>query len=439
MFCRYFVFRQRPEDRVLKVLVDKVERIREELGSVAKVLEARAARTIGKEGMRRDGIDRLAASIQGLSAGERQRTVEEELGDARLRQDELSRDVDRLRSRLERSRTHIGLTPRQFRQALSMSLKLAGASAIKEANAKKREADAPCQYTFPAGDRVLASDPGWTHALDSLRARRQRGESFGEWRRRAPIRPVTFKDTDRLGDNAVHLHLEHRVARRLLGRFTAQGLIHHDLSKACLTVTANAIPRIVLLGRLAVYGPRASRLHEEIVLVTARWIDPERRRRPLAPFGRAGEQTTRDSLQTALDEAGRDRVPHRVRSRLAASAQADIADLLPHLEQRAAERAKRAKRRLAERSEDEQRSLIDLLKRQRKRIAKAAEDDQQTVFDFDEAEKRQREADRRAWKRRLKEIKTELKTEPARIADSYRVRAVRVDPLGLVYLWPRTG
>ena len=45
VFCRYFVFVQRPEDRVLKVLVNKVERIREELGSVAKVLEARAGET----------------------------------------------------------------------------------------------------------------------------------------------------------------------------------------------------------------------------------------------------------------------------------------------------------------------------------------------------------------------------------------------------------
>ena len=63
----------------------------------------------------------------------------------------------------------------------------------------------------------------------------------------------------------MQLHLEHRVARRLLGRFTAQGLIHHDLSKACLTAAPDAIPRVVLLGRLALYGPKAARLHEEIV------------------------------------------------------------------------------------------------------------------------------------------------------------------------------
>ena len=444
VICRYFVFVQRPEDRVLEVLVNKVERIREELGSVAKVLEACVARTIGKEGIRRDRIDGLAASIRDLSASERQRIVEEELEDARLRQNRLRDEVDRLRTRLERSRVHIGLTAPQLRRTLSMSLKLAGASAIAEADGDDgnadREPDSPRRFVFPAGDRVLAGDPGWTAALDSLRARRRRGESFGEWRSRAAIRPVTFEDTGRLGDNAVHLHLEHRVARRLLGRFAAQGLIHHDLSKACLTTAPNAIPRVVLLGRLAVYGPRAARLHEEIVPVTARWIDPVRRRGALAPFGRTGEQTTLASLQTALDEAGRNSVPGPVRSRLVAQAQADIADLLPHLERRAAERAERAKKRLAARSDAEQRSMIKLLERQRKRIADAAgKDDRQVTFDFDEAEKRQREADRRAWTRRLQAIETELETEPARIADAYRVRAVRVDPIGLVYLWPCTG
>ena len=441
VFCRYFVFVQRPEDRVLKVLVNKVERIREELGSAAKVLEARVARTIAKEGLRRDGIDGLAASIRDLSVDESRRTVENELEDARLRQDRLREEVDSLRTRLERSRTRIGLTGPQFRQTLSMGLKLAGASAIAEIEGKgNRAPDTPPCFAFPADDRGLAGDPGWTAALDALRARRQRGESLAAWRRRAAIRPVAFEDTGRLGDNAVHLHLEHRVARRLLGRFTAQGLVHHDLSKACLTVAPDAVPRVVLLGRLAVYGPRAARLHEEIVPVTARWIDPDRRDDALAPYGRAGEQTTLASLHAALDQAGRDGVSDPVRTRLAAAAQADIADLLPYLERRAAEFAERAEGRLAERSDAEQRSMIELLERQRRRIAEAAgKDDGQMTFDFDEAERRQREADRRAWTRRLDAIETELETEPARIADGYRVRAVRVDPLGLVYLWPRTG
>ena len=440
VFCRYFVYAQRPEDRVLEVLVKKAERIREELGSAAEVLEGRAAGSIGKEGLRRDRLDEIAAFIGNLSADDRRETVNDELEGARLRQDDLQDELDGLRTRLERSRQHIGIAPKQFCRTLSMSLRLAGAPAIAETEPTgERETDVPRRFVFPAADGALARDPGWTAALDTLRERRRRGESVGEWRRRAAIRPIAFEDTGRLGEKAVQLHLEHRVARRLLGRFAAQGLIHHDLSKACLAA-ADAVPRVVLLGRLAVYGPRAARLHEEIVPVAARWVEPARRSGALAPYGRAGEQTTLASLQTALDEAGRHSIAEPVQTRLAASARADVADLLPHLESRAAALAESAKARLAERAAAESRSMTELLMRQRERIeAAAGEDDPQMALDFDPAELRQREADRRAWKRRLAEIETELDTEPRRIADVYTVRAVRVDPLGLVYLWPRTG
>lgn len=440
VFCRYFVFAQRPEDRVLEVLVRKAERIREELGSVASVLEGRAAESIGREGLRRDRLDEFALFIEDLRADDRQKTANEELEESRLRQEKLEEDMDGLRTRLERSRRHIGVSAPQLRQTLSMSLRLSGAPEISEIDpGVERQPDTPRRFAFPA-TAALARDPGWTAALDSLRERRERGERIGEWRRRAAVRPVAFEDTGRLGENAVQLHLEHRAVRRLLGRFAAQGLIHHDLSKACLTAAPDAIPRVILLGRLAVYGPGAARLHEEIVPVTARWIEPARRSSALVPYGRVGEQTTLASLQTALDEAGRSSVPDRVEARLAASAQADIGDLLPHLEDRAAELIGQAGARLAERAEAESRSMTALLERQRRRIAAAAGvDDRQLMLDLDTAEQRQREADRRAWDRRLAAIQDELVTEPARIAEVYSVRATRVDPTGLVYLWPRTG
>ncbi len=441
VFCRYFVFTQRDEDRVLQVLVDKVERIREELGSVAKVLEGPLTKDLRAEGMRHDNIEELTTFIQNFSPGEPQRTIKDELEDARHRQDRLREEVDGLRTRLERSRTRIGLTASQFHQTMSMSLRLAGAHGITALDsAEKREPNTPHLFSFPAGSDAITGDPGWNAALDTLRVRRKQGERLGEWRRRAAIRPVTFEDTGRLGDNAVQLHLEHRVARRLLGRFTAQGLIHHDLSKACLTVAPDAVPRVVLLGRLAVYGPRAARLHEELVPVTARWLDPERREGPLAPYGRTAEQATLTSLQTALDDAGQNSISDPVQTVLSSSVQADITDLLPHLQRRAADLAKEAQSRLAERADTEGRSMIELLERQRKRIADAAgKDDGQLFLDLDTAERRQREADRRAWARRLEAIELELETEPRRIADTYKVRAVRVDPIGLVYLWPRTG
>ena len=441
VFCRYFVFNQRPEDRVLEVLVKKSETIRQELGSAANVLDSQLAGSIGKRGIKRDEVADLENLIDSVQLDDHKQVVEDELEAASSRQSKLMREVDELRDNLERSRIRIGITESQLRQTLSMSLRLSGAPGITEtAPNQELEPDTPRTYVFPAEADTLARDLGWAPAIDTLRRRRERGVPTHEWRRNAEVRPVVFEDPGRLGDNAVHLHLEHRVAQRLLSRFTSQGLIHHDLAKACLASGPDSWIRLVLIGRLSVYGPGAARLHEEIVPITARWFYPEQRQGPLVPFQRDGEHTTLESLRVALDEAGRTTVAERVHDILQQSAQQDIADLLPHLEARADGALKRAETMLAERAEAESQSMAGLLKSQQTRIQEAMRGEGfQMPLDLDPAELRQYEADRRAWERRLQAIEQELATEPARIADSYSIRAHRVDPIGLVYLWPKTG
>jgi hypothetical protein len=58
----------------------------------------------------------------------------------------------------------------------------------------------------------------------------------------------------------------------------------------------------------------------------------------------------------------------------------------------------------------------------------------------DEAEElRQLELDKRYWAKRLDSLGKELQTEPDRIRELYQVKARRIEPVGLVYLWPVTG
>ena len=84
--------------------------------------------------------------------------------------------------------------------------------------------------------------------------------------------------------------------------------------------------------------------------------------------------------------------------------------------------------------------MTALLLAQRARIVEEARgDDRQLELGLDTPEDRQRAADRQAWERRLDAIEAELESEPKRIADIYTIRAGRIDPMGLVYLWPRTG
>jgi hypothetical protein len=63
----------------------------------------------------------------------------------------------------------------------------------------------------------------------------------------------------------------------------------------------------------------------------------------------------------------------------------------------------------------------------------------QLELDFAEREKEQKEQweqDRKHMDRRLRSIDREIETEPASIVESYRVVLRRLEPVGLVYLWP---
>ena len=97
---------------------------------------------------------------------------------------------------------------------------------------------------------------------------------------------------------------------------------------------------------------------------------------------------------------------------------------------------------LAKRGEAEAKSLAGLLDQQRRRIAKANDDfdpNQLLLPGIGADERREREADRRHWDRRLVRLEQEIREEPARIRASYDVTAHRLEPVGLVYLWRETG
>jgi len=115
----------------------------------------------------------------------------------------------------------------------------------------------------------------------------------------------------------------------------------------------------------------------------------------------------------------------------------DVEDLLPNLERRATELTERAKRKLAQRGEREAAEMKALLGEQRDRILKQVQQyETQQLGLFNRDEMRQIEADRRHWQRRVAELEEEIVTEPERIQQTYQVKAERIEPVGIVYLWP---
>jgi hypothetical protein len=335
---------------------------------------------------------------------------------------------------LKKSRDWLRLNDRDLRQAISCSLEILG---------EKPLAPGPTEGVFALPDLSdrFRGDASWMQTLDTLRAPQGRRQDLNAWRREKPIRPVVFKDQESLDAPAVHLHLEHRFVQRLLGRFRSQGFVHNDLNRVCVVLTDDPVARVLLLGRLSLYGERASRLHDQVMAVAARWVDASARTSPLA----LDENETAEALDVLEKSLGANhaKTPSpQVKARLAQSAQKDLDDLKRHLERQAGRLAKTAVATLAKRGEKEGAEMRTILESQRKQIliTSAKKDKQVDQLPlFAEEERKQIEADKRHWKRRLERLEGELDSEPGRIRQGYEVRATRFEPAGLVYLWPVTG
>lgn len=449
VICHYFVYEQRPEDRILHVLVRKTETIKRELGSLSQVIDAKLTKSLSL-GIRHDSIQNLESEIDSTDIDPNRRAViEDELEASRERQTKLREQIDRLRTLLEKSRASIGLSDEHFQSAISCSLQLLGAGELKlesKESLTTNNQSLTTTFRFPAIDERSGADPTWAETMDTLRVPRKRDEKLWDWRRQSPIRPVVFEDTGMVGDDVVHLHLEQRVVQRLLGRFSAQGFVHHDLSRACFAQATDSIPRVVLLGRLALYGNGAARLHEELIPVTARWIDPNIRKGPLSPYAKDAEAKTMNLLDDSLLNGAGIKLTPEVVSQLQEAAAKDIQELLPHLQTRGEEYAADAEKKLAARGVAESNAMREILSTQRKhisdtmtRLSKLNPNQLRLDFGDEEDELLQLDANKRYWAKRLDELKEELKTEPDRIASIYEVQAKRIEPVGLVYLWPVTG
>lgn len=446
--CHYFVFSQRPEDKVLETLVKKTERVQEELGSLSQVLENQIAQRIEEDGIRRAKVDSLAEAIEKeILAPEKLKTVKEELENDE-RKKKLSAEIEYLSTLMAQSQNYLGFDEEAFRDSLCCSLELLGADPLKHCPPENQHSPLEC-WSFPALDERIGADPTWAPTLDTLRAPRKKQQKLWDWRKESPVRKVVFKDTGSLDSDTVHLHLEHRLVQRLFGRFLAQGFVHDDLTRANIVLSEEAIRRVVLLGRLSLFGEGASRLHDEIIPITARWTESHFRKETLSPYAREAEKNTLELLYRSLRNRDLHHVPDETKQLLQKHVTKDVQELLPHLQHRAQETMNRAKELLHQRGEKEAHELLSLLENQQhdierhqQEIAKQNNDlpgQLALPWKLPPDEERQLKADQKYWVERLKHIQEEKHIEPERIKQSYQVKVWRVEPVGVVYLWPRSG
>ena len=470
VWCHYFVLEDRPEDRVMDVLVRKTEVIRQELGSLSPLVQRQVDEVL-EGGIDTDNSDAVQQQLLAMDSKATDRgalldRAREEL-DANRRVTSLQHQQDELRQLLAKSHDWLGFDDDPFREALNCSFDLLGVGGLKEGLDDQGQ---PCwRLDHPETLAAGSNDRSWDHTLDSLRGHWDRKTPLWQWRQENPVRPVIFSDPGRLNAEAVHLHLEHRLVQRLLSRFLSQGFLHHELSRACVLASRDPQPKVLVLGRLSLFGLGATRLHDELISVIADWHPGVDRAAALQPLGGDQRQQAWALLTQAMADGGIQAITGETRRQLQAEAPADVEALKPALDGAANQALAAAAELLKQRGELEAAALRDVLRSQRKRINATVRqrnqdlakldrrvavadptglipglDDQLDVPALDlqklsNQERKQLAADQKHWQRRLEVIETELASEPKRIQDSYRVITHRLEPAGLVYLWPISG
>lgn len=470
VWCHYFLLEDRPEDRVMEVLVRKTEVIRQELGSLSPLVQRQVDEAL-EGGIDLEKLDALQGQLEGMDSASNARgallnKARQEL-EASRRVSELQQQQVALRKLLAKSKTWLAFAKDRFRQALNCSLELLGVSGLE---AHTDERGQPC-WRLARPEELVAQtrDKSWENTLDSLRGVKPAKAYLNDWRQEHPVRPVIFSDPGRLSAEAVHMHLEHRLAQRLLSRFLSQGFLHHELSRACVLPSRDPQPKVVVLGRLSLFGQGAARLHDELITVAAEWHPGDNSPTALRPLPGSSPAATWGLLQEALAEADTGSLPVPGTSRFQALAQEHVEALLPLLQQQSEAALREATALLNQRATTEADALKEVLRSQRKRInatlrqrtrelakldRKVAEADPTALIPglaeqidvpaldlekLSSLERKQLAADQRHWARRLETIEAELSSEPRRIQDSYRVVTHRLEPAGLVYLWPISG
>lgn len=431
----YFYYPHRAEDLVLRTLVSKVETIAGELGSLGEVVMQRLA------GVLERGIDdRTAAGIEAaLETGTLATAVEEELEGARDAA-ALRRDRDENDRIASSSRKVMDFDPALLRDVLDVGLTMAGAAeplrpAQDEPTRRGRgEEEEDGAYQLPD------LPDSWQPTLDTLRRPRARDESLWDWRNAAAPLPVVFLPPRTLTSQVAHLHLSHPLIQRVLQRFLAQGFAAHDLSRvtAVRDRTEHEL-RVVAFARLSLFGPGATRLHDELLQVVC---EPAERGETLRPVGLKEAGRIEERLPRLLRDGAKGRpLAAAARRELLGRAAADAAAVWPLLRDDADSRAHTAEQKLRARAETEARGLRALILAQRQAIGRELQRRVQLALAFEPEEadqRRQEEQDRRHMEKRRGEIERELEDEPREIQRLYEVALRRLTPVGLVYLWPET-
>jgi superfamily II DNA or RNA helicase len=384
--------------------VNKVEAIREDLGSVGPVIaEQVEAAMLG----RRRRLDTEPA--ERASPGRRVLKAERDL---RV-------EIDRLHRRLRESRAELRLDPANVERVVSVGLQLARQPGLVPA-----ELDRPASDPAPSGPvfRMPQLTGSWARARHGLEHPVTEVE-----------RPVTFDDQVAAEhDDVVLVHLGHRLVQQCLRLLRAEIWAVGPRSRLA-RVTARVVPEhaadvpaVIAHGRLVITGSDGHRLHEEVLAAGG-----------LLREGRFARLNVGE-VDTLVAAATDDLPSVPVRQRLAATWERVAEPLLKSLERRAYDRADSLQQTLADRAEHDANTITAVLQELRRSIeAELTEPETEQLTLFSPDERNQFERDLDALRRRLEAIPADIDRETAAIRARYAAPAPRLFPAAVTFLVPR--
>lgn len=425
--CHYFVYSDRTEDIVLDKLVKKVDTIQRELGSISAVIMGRIESQLEKEGIG-------SSTVSLLDENEREQrkcaVAEKELEQTRLSQKVLAQELNTLDRILARSEKVTSFEPKLLLDAVNAGLELSGAMPLQ-----------PAPNTVPGIEAYTLPElpESWAQTVDSLRIPRGRDEYFSDWRAK-PTLPVVFEPPPKMNSSAAQLHLSHPFVKRIFSRFLAQGFSAHDLNRVTIVGSNDNFVRVIAYGRLSLFGRGATRLHDQLVSVASRWVETSDE--PLRPFAEEADRRTLDSLEQILVESPTlEGISDSVQKKIADAAPVLFSQLWQHIEEEADALAREALIDLERRGQEESEQLEEILKRQRDAIESQLNlNSPQFEFNFEPlstSEQKQVDADKKFMEHRLLMIDREIREEPKDLKSLYQVSLRRLQPVGLVVLWPK--
>lgn len=383
----------------LRTAAEKVDRIREDLGSAGDVIAHQVEQKMLGRRTEWTETDSEISSLAGV---------------ARLRtQHELNHRVKELANKLTGSRDRLDLTPDTLERVVRTGLDLAHRKDLIDAEAPK-DVTAKC-FRLPelAGAWASARNGGLAHPVTGVE------------------RLATFDPDAVVGRNdLVLLHLKHPLVDLCLTllreELWSQGSKLSRVTARVVESDVLKVPAVVAHGRVVVTGAEGTRLHEEVLLAGGR-IDE-------GSFARAKEEEIDRWMAAASERLA----PEPVRERLVQMWPDLDKAVGGALQQRAGQRFKAVQRDLDRKREQEVEAIGLVLDELAEGIEAALDDTprwEQTSL-FEVREKEQLRQDREALQARLKEIPERKKEEQEALRHRYDKPEPRWFPVAVTFLVP---